>query len=220
MQQIIILGATGGCVDILDTIIDVNASLGEAKFRCLGFLDDNESLWGKKVLGVEVLGPFSSVHEYSNCYFVTGIGSAKNYWARQKIIQSLSIPEDRFATIIHPSASISSTASLGWGTVIHQHVTITTNVNIGNQILVLPNTTISHDTTVADFSIINAGVHLSGTVNIGRCCYLGANSSVKEYISVGNRSLLGMGSVVLQDVDEGMVVAGNPATILRKVVPK
>ena len=90
MQQIIILGATGGCVDILDTIIDVNASLGEAKFRCLGFLDDNESLWGKKVLGVEVLGPFSSVHEYSNCYFVTGIGSAKNYWARQKIIQSLS----------------------------------------------------------------------------------------------------------------------------------
>ena len=46
-KQIIILGTGGNCIDILDTINDINARLSSKKYECIGFLDDNEKKWGE-----------------------------------------------------------------------------------------------------------------------------------------------------------------------------
>lgn len=216
VKKIIILGATGGCVDILDAILDVNSALGNPRYDCIGFLDDDSSMWGKEVLGAKVLGPFSSAAEFAvDCYFVTGIGSPYNFWKRGYIIAQLGIPPERFETIVHPTASVSSTAKLGLGCVIFQHVTVTRDVAIGNHVLILPNTVISHGDTIGDYSIINAGACISGNVKIGRSCYLGAKSSVRQDVTIGEGSQVGMGSVVLQDIPENAVFVGSPAKFLR-----
>ena len=39
------------------------AYLQEAGVNVVGFLDDNESLWGKEVQGIKVLGGISLLHE-------------------------------------------------------------------------------------------------------------------------------------------------------------
>ena len=217
MRKIIILGATGGCVDILDTILDVNAAAPEPVFDVAGFLDDREELWSGRVLDAEVLGPFASISDYGDCEFVTGIGSPYNYWRREAIVGGLNIPNGRFATVVHPTASISSSATIGGGAVIHQNVTITSKARLGNNVLVLPNAVISHGNNIGDFTIINAGVCLGGDVSVGRCCYLGARSAVRQEIEIGDNSLLGMGSVVIEDVPKNTVVVGNPAKFLRKI---
>ena len=36
MIKVVILGASGGCVDILDTIHDINASLPAPRYECAG----------------------------------------------------------------------------------------------------------------------------------------------------------------------------------------
>ena len=46
---------------------------------------------------------------------------------------------------------------------------------------------------------------------------IGANAVLLGGIIVGDRSVVGAGSVVLQDVPPGFVVAGNPAKILRSI---
>src|SRR3989338_1007552 len=184
-KRIIILGATGGCVDILDTINDINNALQEPAYECIGFLDDNSSLWNKKVMGIRVLGPFNSAGKYADdSYFVTGIGSPYNFWEKENIIIRLGVPIETFATVIHPTATLSTMAELGRGCVIHQQVTITRNVKIGNHVLVLPNAVISHQDIIGDYSIINAGACISGEVKIGRSCYIGANSTVRQNITI------------------------------------
>ena len=217
MQKIVILGATGGCVDVLDTILDINAALSEAAYEVIGFLDDRKDLENTRVLGVPVIGPFAAATELTDCAFVTGIGSPYNYWRREEIIKALGIPFERFATIVHPTAAISSSAELGFGTVIHQHAVITTGALIGNHVLILPQVVISHGATVGDFTIVNSGACLAGEVKVGRCCYLGARSAVRQETVLGDACQVGIGAVVLKDVAPKTVVVGNPARILRRI---
>ena len=150
-KKIIILGTGGNCIDILDTINDINAISRKPKYQCIGFLDDNENNWGREFYGVKVLGALGSASSYGECSFVNGIGSPFNFWRKKEIISKTQISYDRFETIIHPSASVSSMAYLSDGTVVLQHVTITSNVRIGNHVIILPNSVISHDDVIGDY---------------------------------------------------------------------
>jgi sugar O-acyltransferase (sialic acid O-acetyltransferase NeuD family) len=219
-KKIIILGTGGNCIDILDTIHTINQANSNQSYECAGFLDDNKQTWRKEYYGVPVLGPLNSAYKYNDHFFINGIGSQYNFWRKRKIIASTNIPDERFETLIHPTASVSSMAQLGSGVVVFQNVTITSNVKIGNQVIVLPNSVISHDVVIGDYTCITGGVCISGGVTIGHSCYLGTNSSIIGNIRIGNYCLVGMGSVVLETVDDNQVVVGNPAKFLRKTVPE
>jgi sugar O-acyltransferase (sialic acid O-acetyltransferase NeuD family) len=214
-KRLIILGTAGNCIDILDTIHDINYYKGQSIYECDGFLDDNEEMWGKKLYGVKVLGPLKSAPLYDNCFFVNGIGSPFNFWKKDSIISETQIPDERFVTLVHPTAHVSKMSQLGFGTVVFQNVTITSNVTIGNHVIILPNSVINHDDTVGNYTCITSGVCVSGCVKIGKLCYLGANSSIIGNITIGDYCLIGIGSVVLKSVADNSVVVGNPAKFIR-----
>jgi sugar O-acyltransferase (sialic acid O-acetyltransferase NeuD family) len=220
MKKIVILGTGGNSVDILDTIHDINATHSTQVYECVGFLDDNESLWGKTLHGVKVLGSLISARDLTDCYFVNGIGTVTNFWNKDSIISKTRIPPEKFETIVHPSASVSRTACLGRGVAIFQNVTITSNVKIGDHVIVLPNSVISHDDVIGNYTCITGGVCISGGVTIGRSCYLGTNSAIINNVEIGDLSLIGMGSVVLDSVPPNSVFVGNPAKFLRSTIEK
>jgi sugar O-acyltransferase (sialic acid O-acetyltransferase NeuD family) len=214
-QKLIILGTGGTALDILDTVLDLNAAGGDLDFDCIGFLDDNAALWGCAIQGVPVLGSLAMAREHVDCVFVNGIGNPTNYAQREHIITRTRIPIDRFATLIHPTASVSRTARIGRGVVVFQHVTVTSNVHIGHHVTILPNTVISHDGQIGDFTCVAGGVKVSGGVRVGRGCYLGTGCALIGGIDIGDGALVGMGSVVLRSVPAHTVVAGNPARPVR-----
>lgn len=215
MKKIAILGTGGNCTDILDTILDINDQAEKPTYECVGFFDDDPQKWRKSFHGVEVLGPLKATADFKDCQFIFGIGSASNFWKRKDILAKTNLPDERFETIIHPTASVSRMAVIGKGSVLFQNSTLTSNVSIGRHVSVLPNSVISHDDIVGDFSCIAGGVCVSGNVHIGEGCYLGAGSSIKDGVTIGKHCLIGMGAVVLKDVDENNVVVGNPARFLR-----
>ena len=217
-KDIIILGTGGNCIDILDTINDINDSKQSDIYRCIGFLDDNELKQDQEYHGVKVLGPLASANEYEDCIFVNGIGSTHNFWNKQNIISKTGIADDKFETIVHPTASVSRLCELGRGTVVFQNVTITSNVQIGNHVIVLPNSIISHDGIIGSYTCIAGGACISGFVEVGESCYIGTNATIRNNVKIGKYSLIGMGSVVLQDVPENTVVVGNPAKVIRNTI--
>ena len=214
-RDVIILGVGGNCVDILETIEEINRQPGAARLRCAGFLDDDPATHGRTIGAARVLGPLKSAHDHPGAAFVCGIGSPRNFWRREEIIRSTGVADERFITLVHPSASVSTSASLGPGSVVFQQVTVTSNVRIGAHVLVLPNSVVSHDDRVGDFTAIAGGVCISGGVQVGRLCYLGSNASIIGNVSIGERCMIGMGAVVLRDVPAGSVMVGNPARRLR-----
>ena len=217
-RKIIILGTGGTCIDILDTLNDINGSRQEPVYECMGFLDDDEGAWGKEYYGVRVLGPLKSASQYPDCLFVNGIGSPNNFWRKRHIIPRTGVPIHRFETVVHPTASVSRMSRLGCGTVIFQHVTVGSNVGIGNHVIILPNTVISHDSMIGDYTCIAGGACISGAVEIGQSCYVGTNSAIAVGVKVGDCCLIGMGSVIRHDVAPDSVMVGNPARLLRRTV--
>ena len=214
MTRIALLGATGGCVDILDTIQDANDA--GAGFEVLGFLDDKRELWGSTVLGAPVLGGFAMAGNLpADCLFVTGIGSPYNHWRRGAIIAGLGIARERFATIRHPTASVSRHARLGPGTVLHQYAVVTAQAELGDHVLVLPHAIVNHGSRIGDFTIITSAAVVSGDVTIGRACYLGSQCAIRQNVTIGDGAMIGMGAVVVDEVAAHTVVAGSPARFLR-----
>ena len=216
MKQLIILGTGGNCTDILDTVNEINKI--SPQFNCIGFLDDNKAQHNKKFYDVPVLGDLSECTSYPDAFFVNGIGSERNFWMKQAIIEKTTIPFHRFVTIIHPTASVSAMATLGFGVVVFQQVTITSNVQMGNHVIILPNSVISHDVVIGDYTSITGGVCISGAVQIGDSCYIGTNSSLLGGITIGKHVLIGMGSNVLHSVEKNSVVIGNPAKVSRPLI--
>lgn len=216
-KSLIILGAGGNCIDILEIVQAWNQHYPSEAYHCVGFLDDNPQLWNQSFFSVPVLGPLRTIHEYSEAYFINGIGSPTSYGFRKSIIASLGVPLQRFVSVVHPTASIAPTAQIGVGTVIFPNVTVMSQVKIGNHVLILPNSVVNHDSCVGDHTCIASGVCISGGVTVGENCYIGTGSSLIGNIQIGSLALIGMGAVVLHSVEERAVMVGNPARLLKKV---
>lgn len=74
---------------------------------------------------------------------------------------------------------------------------------------------IAHNVQIGQNALVMSGVRLNGRVRIGKNCWLGTNALVREGRSVADEAVIGMGSVVVESVAAGQVVAGNPARSLR-----
>ena len=208
MQRIVVLGTGGNALDIADTV----AALGpKAGFEFAGFLDDDPSLAGRTVLGYPVLGALSAARTLVGCLFVNGIGNPDNFLRKAEIVATTGLPLDRFATLVHPTATVSPSARLGRGVVLLQHVTVAARASIGDHVIVLPAAIVSHDVEVGDYSCIAGGACLSGRVHVGAHCYVGSNASVRQGVRISARALVGMGAAVVDDVPPGEVFAGVPA---------
>lgn len=208
-MRVLVLGAGGNCRDIVDAMTDVNRARGERVFEPLGYLDDDPAK--SELSGLPVLGPLASWTEHEGVHFVDGLNGEQLTARKAALLAGLGIPADRFATVVHPTASVSSLATVGTGTVLLQNVTVNSAARIGDHVMVLPNSVVSHDTVVEDFSYLTPGVVLAGYVRVGTGAYLGAGAIVKHRVTIGAGAVVGMGSVVVHDVAPGATVKGNPA---------
>jgi sugar O-acyltransferase (sialic acid O-acetyltransferase NeuD family) len=205
MKRVIIMGNSGNTPDLID-IID-----GLEGHTCVGILDDNPLLHGKTVYGVQVLGPIDSGADYPDCFFVNAVYSISARTIRAALIQKAGVEQDRFITLIHPTASISPSASIGRGTVILANVTVCANAVIGRHCVVLPNSVLNHDVVIADHVSIASCVGLAGAVKVEEASYIGMGAQIRERLTVGAEAVVAMGAIVTADVPPGETVLGCPA---------
>lgn len=74
---------------------------------------------------------------------------------------------------------------------------------------------IAHGVKIGENSLVIAHAMIAGSVNIGKNVWVAPSTSIMQKINIGDDSLIGMGSNVLKDVENGSVVAGNPAKKIR-----
>lgn len=70
---------------------------------------------------------------------------------------------------------------------------------------------IGHNTRIGPNALIASGAVICGGAVVGEGAWVAPNVSVREKLTVGRESLVGLGSVVVKNVEDDTVVAGNPA---------
>lgn len=138
-------------------------------------------------------------------------GSPASFRDRRRIIEGLGLAPERFASVIHPAARVSTLATVGSNVLIMAGVVVTSNALIGNHVCILPNSVIHHDAKVGDWSLIGANVTLAGSAVLRDNCYVGSGSSIMNNVEIGELALVGLGSNVTKAVAPNAKVAGNPA---------
>lgn len=180
----------------------------------IGALDDSTALHGTLIDGVPVLGGFDLLAEHPDAAVVACIANARRPLSRLSLVSRLGLPDERWATVVHPAA-VTSGSSLGCGTVLLAGVVITTPLSVGRHVVAMPHVLITHDDVVSDGVTFAGRASLGGSVHVGESAYLGQGAMVREGVKIGSGAVVGMGAVVLQDVPAGETWAGVPARPLR-----
>jgi sugar O-acyltransferase (sialic acid O-acetyltransferase NeuD family) len=202
MEKLLIFPFNGNGLEALDCI--------KEKFELIGFVDDDTKKQGKTKFGFEVFSR-DVIKIYKEAKILAVPGSPQSFKYRQEIIGALNISLDRYATVIHPNASVSSKANIGKNVLIMAGVVITSNAVISNHVCILPNSVIHHDTIIGEWTLIGSNVLIAGNVSVGENCYIASGSNVINDISIGNGSLIGLGSNLIKSIPKNSKVVGNPA---------
>jgi sugar O-acyltransferase (sialic acid O-acetyltransferase NeuD family) len=209
MRDLLIVGAGGFARETVEAVRAINEQY--PTWNLLGLLDDNPDRWGKEVGGVPVVGPIERVHREPWAQVVLTTGRPDNYVSRPLIAARIGLPDTRYATIVHPTASVGTTCTIGAGSVLLAHVALTADVTVGRHVVVMPQVVLPHDTRVDDFATLASGVRVGGACHVEEGAYIGAAAALREGTTVGSRALVGMGSVVLRDVPAERKWLGSPA---------
>ena len=84
---------------------------------------------------------------------------------------------------------------------------------VNHETIIGANCILRHSTTIGNKKLSNGSY--SQSPKIGNNVDIGANVVILGSISIGNNTVIGAGSIVVKDVPEGAVVAGNPARVIR-----
>jgi acetyltransferase-like isoleucine patch superfamily enzyme len=150
----------------------------------------------------------------------------------------------RTGTVIYCETQIGNKFEGGHNLLIREKTVIGNNVVIGTNAVVEDNVIIGSDCRIQSMAFIPGRVVIEDNVFIGpnvvfindphpmfcpkypecvggalvkKLVRIGANCTILPGITIGENTLVAAGSVVVKDVPPGVVVAGNPARIIKKI---
>jgi len=179
----------------------------------LVLLDDDVSQHGRRILGVEVVGPFAVLAgaspQDSSVANLVARTTRKRSAARARIAAH-ALP---FAALVDPHVDTDG-VDLGPATTIYEHATVCPGSALGQDSVVFMNAVVGHGCRVGRGCVLAPGAVLNARVELAEGVYVGSNATLLPEVRVGAWATIGAGSVVLQDVPAGATVFGVPAQIL------
>ncbi|USL25730.1 acetyltransferase [Priestia megaterium] len=207
MKKLFIIGQGGHSKVVTDMV------KAQGDYEIIGYLDDYYKEMKKD--GELIYAPISFFSCFSKdelIYFVIAIG---NNIVRKRITEALQLPYSKYATIIHPTAVISSSSMVGKGSVVMPYSVVNANSKIGEHAIINTGAIVEHDNLIGDFVHLSPNVTLTGTVHIEEGTHLGAGSTVIPGRIIGSWATVGAGATVVCDIGNGDTVIGTPAKSIK-----
>ena len=211
MTALLILGAGGQARVLAETAV------AQGGFSHIAFLDDHaaQETDQPSVLGWPVLGPLKrfiepQIRQSFNAALV-GIGDAKTrlVWLEQLDRVGYECP-----CLIHPTAWVSPSASLGSGSVVFSQAAVQAQASIGSGVILNTGCSVDHDVQLANGVHVCPGAHLAGDVQVGSRSWIGIGASVIQQVRIASDVIVGAGAVVVSDLPVGVTVVGVPARVV------
>jgi UDP-N-acetylbacillosamine N-acetyltransferase len=177
--------------------------------RVLGFLDDQR----EPPLSRTASSPTAPLLEHHDprldeCLFIVGIGDNAT---RITIGEKLKKAGRLLTNVIHPSATISPTATIGSGIFISAHAVVQTNVKLADHVILNTGSIVEHYCEIDTAAHIAPGAVLGGDVQVGRETLIGLGSRVLPRLKLAPKVVLGAGSTLTRNADKAGTWVGSPA---------
>jgi sugar O-acyltransferase (sialic acid O-acetyltransferase NeuD family) len=207
MKPLWIIGAGGhGCVV-------ADAALVSGRWCAVEFFDDR---WPaeSEAHGCAVVGTLSSLRERLTARngvvgdVVVAVGDNAR---RLSLCHEFAATGAVLATVIHPSAVLSSSATVGAGSVVLAGAVVNPKCRVGLACIINTHASIDHDCTLSDGVHVCPGATLAGSVVVHERAWIGVGSCVIQGITIGRAATVGAGAAVIRDVAAGTTVIGCPA---------
>lgn len=149
-----------------------------------------------RLAGIPIWGMTSHDEEVLNRYapgeleLVNGVGSINVSTKRRELFERFKLKGYRFATVIHPSAVITSDVSLGEGAQIMAGVIIQPGSCIGENTILNTRVSVDHDCVIGPHVHLAPGVILSGGVTIEEGCHVGTGAVVVQGVRIEKNTLI------------------------------
>ena len=91
-------------------------------------------------------------------------------------------------------------------------------VKFGDNVFIGPNCSFYCAMHPLDIKTRNEGLEYSKPITVGNNVWFGGNVVVLAGVTIGDGVVVGAGSVVTKDVPNNVVIAGNPAKIIKEIV--
>ncbi len=214
--RIVIVGASGHGKVLLDALA------AEGVFHVEGFIDAHKEP-GLLVLGVPILGREEDLPELIRLRNIEAcaIGVGDNH-RRELVYEKVRAiaPGLEFPAVIHPSAVVSRSATIGDGTVVCARATVGPACETGRFCLLNTGSSLDHDGRLHDFASLAPGVMTGGEVTIGRATAIGIGATLRHRIEIGENTVVGARSLVMSSLPSGVVAYGSPAKVVRTRNPE
>ena len=120
-----------------------------------------------------------------------------------------------FATVVHPHATLSATATIGAGSFVASGAVVGPQARVGAHCIVNTRASVDHDCALGEGVHVAPGAVLGGHVRVGSGAWIGLGASVRDHLTIGERALIGVGAVVVRDIPADVVAYGCPARTVR-----
>ena len=211
MMKNLVIIAAGGCGrEVLQWAKDINEK--EHRWNIKGFLDDNPAALDGLICDVPLL---SNVDDYAidpEDEFVCCIGNSAT---RKRVVEKMKARGAVFVALIHPSAVIADSCTLGEGIIIYPFALISDNAVIGNSCIINMYSSVAHDSVLGEYCTISAHCDVTGMCKLGDRVFMGTSSHMVPGTIIGDDVYICAGSTVMTRVRSGMKVLGNPAKIVK-----
>ncbi|MBQ0104831.1 MAG: acetyltransferase, partial [Armatimonadetes bacterium] len=184
MKNLIIIGA-GGHGRVAYDIAKNNG------YNHISFLDDKE-------IGNNIIGKTDDFVNFADSsVFFVAIG---NNEIRKSVSEKLTAKNAEIVSLVHSSAIVLESVSIGKGTIIMPGVIVNANTKIGEGCILNTGSSADHDNTIGDFCHISPKACLCGTVKLGNNVWICAGAIIINNISICDNTIIGAGVVVKKNI--------------------
>lgn len=191
MKKLLLIGAGGHC----RSVIDVVRAVGE--YEIVGLLGLPNEV-GTIVDGIEVIGTDKDLMLHLNsvdeCLITIGqIGSPKRRVVIWEQLIELNAP---MATIVSPTAYVSSTVVLGKGSIVMHHALVNAGAHIGLNCIINTKALVEHDAQLGNHVHISTGAIVNGGTSVGDNSFIGSGAVLHHGLEFKEGTIITAGKVV------------------------
>jgi len=204
VSRLVILGAGGHGAVVADA-----AELMQ-RWSTIVFLDDKLPA-GENVVGHDLVGDRSELPQLIGEEDTEVFVAVGDNMTRLQLCLSIEQQGARLATVVHPHAHVSRSATIGEGTILCAGAIVNARISIASCCIINTGATIDHDCNIGTAVHISPGAVLAGGVTVEDLAWVGMGATINDGLRIGEGAIVGASAAVINNVQAGSKVVGVPA---------